>query len=105
VEVEQQKQTSDRPSLLDEHYVEASIRQYGHGIEDHVYRFVHGAKTIEKRGNEWHSETTMYEGQPRSCIVCVGKNSGIRYWTWTLDPVSSSVTVDMKNKGKGKKNA
>jgi hypothetical protein len=63
---------------------------------------MHGAKTIEKIGSEWHSETIMHEEQLRSYMVCVGKNSGIRYWTWTLDPNSPYVLVDVKNKGKGK---
>jgi len=33
-------------------------------------------------------------------MVCIGTATGIRYWTWDLDPDSESVTVDLKDKGK-----
>jgi len=89
--------------LLDEDYVQVSVYEFGDSIWEHIYRFVHTGRTLERKDSEWHEDTVLRQGQLMPCMVCTGRTSGVRYWTWTLDPESQSVTVNLKNKGKGKK--
>jgi hypothetical protein len=103
MEVEPNDSLVDVAQLLDQNYVSVSIREYGESISENLYRFIHNDAALEKRGHEWHEETVLREGQPVSCMVYTGRNSGIRYWTWTLDPESDAVGVDLKHKAHGKK--
>jgi len=103
MEVEQNDPLVDVPQLLDLNYVSVSVREFGESISENVYGFIHDDGALEKRGHEWHEETMLRDGQPVPCMVYTGRTSGIRYWTWTLDPASDAVGVDLKHRAHGKR--
>jgi hypothetical protein len=87
---------ADSPYIYDEDI--AMVEREG----ETYYQFSSNGKKYEKSIADWIEERVEHEGQIVRCWAYTGKNSGTKYWRWSMESVSARGKWTGKGTGKGK---
>jgi len=66
------------------------------------YRFTSDGKKLETMTAEWKQETVKHKGHIERCWAYTGKNSGTKFWRWSMESISTKGKGKGRGKGKGK---